>query len=250
MAFGYLPDPVLWRDRIQRFFGYPSIIRRLQGPNLIRFLSPRAGDTILDAGCGIGYLTAEIGRQGAIALGIDVSLSRRAEYIAREIPRLAWVRGDVQRMPFTGGVFDKILLSSVIQMVEDDMKLACECRRIIKKDGVLVVSVPLDYIHYSWLNTIKGRLRQEFGSRGKAYYQETEIAHILETAGFRIEQKEYCPGYWGSWFYETLLLLAIKLRWPRLEWIIFPWLFPFVKLLSLFEPRGMGNELLIKARRL
>jgi SAM-dependent methyltransferase len=250
MAFGYLPDPVMWRDRIQRMIGYPSLIRRLQGPVLIRLLSPRTGDSILDAGCGIGYLAVEISRRGGKALGIDISLSRRASYISRSIPLLDWTRGDVQQMPFANGVFDKVLLSSVIQMVPDDIRLLEECRRVLKTKGILVISLPLDYIHYSWLNKNKDLLRQKFGATGKAIYREADIVELLRKTGFSLEEKIFCPGYWGSWFYETLLLLAMRFRLSRIEWVLFPLLFPLVKTLSHFEPRAVGNELVIKARRI
>jgi len=250
MAFGYLPDPVFWRDRLQRLTGYPSILRRLQGPVLVRLLSPRPDDRILDAGCGIGYLTVEICRCGAKTTGIDISLSRRASYIARIISHLAWTRGDVQQMPFADGAFDKVLLSSVIQAVPDDIRLARECHRVMKKGGLLILSASVDYVHYSWLNQNKNLLRRIFRTDGKTFYHEDELIHVLQTTGFRIEEKRYCPGYWGAWFYETLLLLATRFRLSRIEWFLFPVLFPLVKLLCFFEPRQPGNELLIKARRL
>lgn len=46
-----------------------------RGKEVVHLLNPQPGERILDLGCGTGDLTSEIGRSGAIPLGIDLSLS-------------------------------------------------------------------------------------------------------------------------------------------------------------------------------
>src|ERR1700733_8949220 len=41
--------------------------------SLVDSLQPRAGDRVLDLGCGDGFLTQRIGESGAIVVGVDSS---------------------------------------------------------------------------------------------------------------------------------------------------------------------------------
>ncbi|MEO8721690.1 MAG: methyltransferase domain-containing protein, partial [Ginsengibacter sp.] len=43
------------------------------GEDVVQLLNPQPGETILDAGCGTGDLTAMIASSGAIVEGIDLS---------------------------------------------------------------------------------------------------------------------------------------------------------------------------------
>ena len=49
------------------------------GANLLELLNPKAGERILDVGCGTGQLTAEIARSGAVVTGLDKSPEMLAE---------------------------------------------------------------------------------------------------------------------------------------------------------------------------
>ena len=46
---------------------------KLIKPNLLRVLNPKAGQSILDVGCGQGYFARELAKAGAKVLGIDVA---------------------------------------------------------------------------------------------------------------------------------------------------------------------------------
>ena len=86
--------------------------------------------------------------------------------------------------PFALERFDKILLSSVLQMVEDDKTLLQECRRILKRKGTLVLSVPTEYVHLKRLNYFKSQLKKKFGALGKAYYDYNKVVGLLLNEGF------------------------------------------------------------------
>jgi trans-aconitate 2-methyltransferase len=57
------------------------------GESLIDLLQPRAGERILDLGCGSGQLTAKIAEGGADVIGIDRSEEMMAE-ARRNFPSL------------------------------------------------------------------------------------------------------------------------------------------------------------------
>jgi len=167
MPFGYVPNKTAWKDTILRVFGYPNVIRRIQAPVLMRMLQPEEDEVVLDAGCGGGFFAYEIARKCKISIGIDWNLSKGLSFAIGKQPKVAYVRGDVQRLPFSSKTFDKILLSSILQMVEDDKALLKECHRILKGKGVLVLSVPIEYCYLKKLNHLKPQLKKGLEQREK-----------------------------------------------------------------------------------
>jgi len=70
---GYVPKRVWWKDRVLRLIGNPNLMKRLQYADIMRGTAVRAGEVALDFGCGSGYFTYELARQGAIAHGLDIA---------------------------------------------------------------------------------------------------------------------------------------------------------------------------------
>lgn len=246
MPFGYMPHETAWKDIILRVFGWPSVIRRLQAPVLMRMLSLSKDDAILDAGCGAGFFTYETARRCRLSIGIDWSLDANLSLAMSKQPRATYVKGDVQTLPFSSDKFDKILLSSVLQMVKDDTALLKECHRVLKNEGVLVLSVPVGYIHLKRLNLLKPQLRDKFGSRGKGYYDYDEIVELLEGEGFKIEEVEYSPKKWGSLVFELGLFLWYRFGFPFFSAFLFPLLYPIAYFDRFAGSKQKGIELIIK----
>ncbi len=152
-------------------------------------------------------------------------------------------------MPFASEKCDKILLSSVLQMVEDDKALLQECFRVLKRGGILVLSVPIGYIHYKRLNQLKPQLKEKFGSLGKAYYSYDEVVRLLETEGFKVLEAEYSPKRWGSFIFETTLLLWNRFGFPYSHPFLFPLLYPLAYFDRFADKKQIGNEIIIKAKK-
>ncbi len=51
--------------------------------------------------------------------------------------------GDAERLPFKSDYFDKVILSSVLQMVSDDRKVLQESHHVLKDNGIMVLCIPI-----------------------------------------------------------------------------------------------------------
>lgn len=249
MSFGYMPHKIAWKDLILRVLGYPNLVRRIQALVLMRMLEPSEGEVILDAGCGDGFFTYEIAARCELAIGIDWNLNRELPFVMSRQPKVAYVKGDVQKLPFNSWRFDKILLSSVLQMVKDDVVLLSECHRVLREKGILVLSVPIEYVCIRRLNRLKPQLKEKFGALGKAYYDCGKVTGLLRDQGFEIVETEYSPKRWGSLIFEITLFLWHRFGFPYFSPFLFPLLYPMAYFDRFADKRQIGSELIIKARK-
>ena len=103
----------------------------------------RAGERVLDAGCGTGYLAAGLrrARPGAYVVGSDLSTGMLGN--AREAGAWPLVQGDAGRLPFADGAFDLVVARGVLHHLPDVAGALAEWRRVLAPDGaVVLVSEP------------------------------------------------------------------------------------------------------------
>jgi SAM-dependent methyltransferase len=102
----------------------------------------RAGDRLLDVGCGTGEFTAFAAELGASAFGIDVARA------ALERARASHPGLDFRLVPFGGPLplednsFDLVWASEVIEHVADTARWLSEVRRVLAPAGRLLVTTP------------------------------------------------------------------------------------------------------------
>lgn len=104
-----------------------------------RFVKP--GAQVLDAGCGSGYGSAELAKTGASVTGADIS----AEAVAMARERYAGIRfveAPCEALPLDAASFDLVTAFEVIEHLERWQELLREAGRVLKADGVLLVSTP------------------------------------------------------------------------------------------------------------
>ncbi len=107
-------------------------------------LAPLAGKTILDIGCGGGFLARSLSRRGAEVVGIDVSPGE-IERARKQAPAARFEVAGAEALPFADASFDgAIFLNSLHHVAPAAMAAAlAEAARITRPDGVVVVIEPL-----------------------------------------------------------------------------------------------------------
>ena len=248
MSFGYIPHKTPRKNAILKILGVPNLIRRIQVPVLMRMSNLQKDDVVLEAGCGGGFFTCEIAKI-CRCIGIDWNINANLSYAMHKLSSISYAKADVQKIPFKDEIFDEILLSSVLQMVEDDEALLKECYRVLKKKGVLVLCVLIEYIYVKRLNKFKNELIEKIGSRGKGFYGYDEVIRLLQRGGFEIMEMEYAPKRWGSFIYEIWLYFCYRAGLPLFHLFYFLLLYPVAYFDKFGSKKQKGNEVTIKVRK-
>ena len=89
--------------------------------------------------------------------------------------------GDSLNLKFKNSVFDCVVFAGVIQYLEDPIKSIRECRRVLKKNGTLIIST---INSNSLINSIKGFRQENFS------FTQKGMKKILEKEKFKIISKD------------------------------------------------------------
>ena len=108
----------------------------------MRLLRLRKGERVLDAGCGSGWLSERCRCAGAIVSAMDIGFT--VVYGAKtRFPAVASFEvGDLYHLPFKNDQFDVVILSEVVEHLEDIAAAFSEAARVLRHGGRLLVSVP------------------------------------------------------------------------------------------------------------
>jgi 2-polyprenyl-3-methyl-5-hydroxy-6-metoxy-1,4-benzoquinol methylase len=185
------------------------------------------GKLILDAGCGAGQGTSYLARSGArYVVGVDIALDAVAyaydHYIGQDFKNsLAFGRMNVTRLGFTNRTFDMITSIEVIEHLTEPETYVAEMRRVLKDDGILVLSTPNKYIsspapgsmwphhiHEFYTDELQTLLRQHFAT--------------VEMWGMSIPVYDTHPirqlAHWLAPIFKPILPLGIRTRFlPMLQ---------------------------------
>lgn len=141
---------------------------------------------VLNVGCGLGIMEQFI-KTPINMLGIDVDT--KAIKIARALARrsgkdYAYMTGSIQSLG--KGKYDLIIISEVLEHVEDDKGMLLSLKSLLSKKGVIVLSVP-----NLWQprNILRKMLFMKLKIMDKTHlreYSSRSIENLIEECGFRI----------------------------------------------------------------
>lgn len=112
--------------------------------------------SVLDIGCGGGYLTNFLAQKGHLVTGIDLSLS--SLQIAKTLDKTKSVdyrRANAYELPFADNSFDAVCAMDIIEHVENPGQLIHEASRVLKKGGLFFFHTFNRNI-WSYIMVIKG----------------------------------------------------------------------------------------------
>jgi SAM-dependent methyltransferase len=101
------------------------------------------GRVVLDAACGEGYGSMLLAGSASRVIGIDVGAEAVAHARARyRAPNLSFARASVTAVPLADGAVDAIVSFETIEHLAAQREMLAEFRRVLARDGILVVSSP------------------------------------------------------------------------------------------------------------
>ena len=155
---------------------------------LVELLAPKAGERILDLGCGTGVLTTEIAGRGAEILGVD----RSEEMIVqarKKSPALPFETLDARELRFEAE-FDAVFSNAVLHWIPEAEQVIAGVARALKPGGRFVA---------------------EFGGKGNIQRLVAGFHGAFSALGMRP------PDEVGPWFYPSVAEYAGLLERHGLE---------------------------------
>ena len=180
-------------DSIEREGSYH---RDLILPNLLRLVTAKSGEKIIDIACGQGFFSRELARVGAITTGADISPELIA--IGRERSKdlknlkINYLVAPADKIPMPNGEFDKAIIVLALQDIENLSGVINEAGRVLKTGGVCIISVPNKYslcrAPYKIAHKILGRKYPTDEPSKK------EMLRLLQSNGFEVIERKINDG--------------------------------------------------------
>lgn len=131
---------------------------------------------VLDIACGEGYGSNLLIEKASAVTGVDID-PKTIERAQRKYnnSKLNFLTGDVRNIPCTDNIFDIVISFETLEHIEEHNEMMAEIKRVLKPDGLLIISTPDKYFH-SDAKTIKSKFhvkelyKEEFGSLIKQFF--------------------------------------------------------------------------------
>jgi 2-polyprenyl-3-methyl-5-hydroxy-6-metoxy-1,4-benzoquinol methylase len=146
-----------------------------------RWIGERDPQSVLDVGCGSGYLTAEIARVDPQRklLGIDINEDSIQVAKRRDTPARFEV-GDAFDLP--AGEYDCVVYGDVLEHFDAPEELLAQGRQTLSSDGAIIVSVPAFQALYGPHDEHNGHAER---------YDRERLHQVAQQAGLRVERSQF-----------------------------------------------------------
>ena len=145
------------------------------GNNLVELLAPRAGERILDLGCGTGDLAHTLYEFGVEVVGVDKSENMVKQAI-NKYPHIPFMVQDATNLVYHDE-FDAVFSNATLHWVQPPIEAVKGIYQSLKQGGKLVA---------------------EFGGKGNVQTITDEIIQQIESSGFEFKAGQF------PWFYPSI----------------------------------------------
>ena len=149
---------------------------------------------VLELGCGTGYFTESIVKNAKHVFATDLSeeLLEKARERLGENEKITFQKENCMNISFTSDKFDTVLMANLIHVIENPFKVLQECYRILKNDGLLIITSftnhgmkPLEIIKLGF------RFIKVWGKPPRySHFSPGSLCSLMESTGFSIEESK------------------------------------------------------------
>lgn len=187
-------------------------------------------DFLLDVGCASSFMLDFLGKKAKKKIGLDFDIEKLAE--AKVIySNVHYVCGSGEYLPFKNNSFDIVTFFETLEHVENERRFLKEIHRVLKADGVIMLSVPnrgaveildMDNIFFTpilWVLKKLGFFKSvsDYYLRYHRHYSRKGLEKLLGSL-FKIEKVYYgglIANQLAFLIYKSLYLLLLLLKFKR-----------------------------------
>ncbi len=176
---------------------------------IFEWISPHDNSVILDCACGRGFylnMFRYVSGCKLVGLELDAAIIQKARRNVAHLPGITLTRGNIYALPFPDNTFDGVILSEILEHVENDVAGLREVRRVLKPGGVCAITVPNAHYPFLW-DPINWTLERVFNThigRGPLagiwanhvrLYRREQLRASVEESGLVVEQERAFTHY-------------------------------------------------------
>ena len=170
---------------------------------IFEFIEPDDDMRILDLPCGRGFYLNML-RYACdcelVGADLDWAAVKKAERALRHLEGICVQRASIHAMPYPSDCFDVVILSEVLEHVDDDVRGLREAFRVLKPGGVLAATVPNANYPFLWdpINKLlelylnrpikRGPLAGHWANHLRLY-SACQLRNAVTEAGFQVEEE-------------------------------------------------------------
>jgi ubiquinone/menaquinone biosynthesis C-methylase UbiE len=171
-------------------YGFSMLFQSFRNEKLISFLPDASQSVVLDCGCGVGVLLADLVSRYASVYGIDISWHMLKQAQSGDFNKSELIVGDAEYIPFEDDFFDAVICRGSLHHVPSVARALAELRRILKEGGVLVLSEPCnDFLLVRLARKVMYSISDRFEEEDAAFLSD-ELESLVKGAGFTITERE------------------------------------------------------------
>lgn len=197
-----------------------------RGPFAVRLADIQSSDVVLNVGCFDGALERHF-LKGRVRDYFGVDMNAQAIQVANQLDGSSDPRfqlSPAERLPFGDNIFDKVLCLDTLEHVEDEVQTLREIARVIKPGGILVLSVPHDFLNFldpdeltrDLRNVVRKYVRKKplLDHPKHKHYSEEALRNLLTEFTIERVHKSGTPVFWSLAMLYTALGLPESVTRP------------------------------------
>lgn len=189
-----------------------SYAQKIRGAEILKYAK---GGNMLDVGAGCGWLLRYADKKGIKAVGIDIAdkVIKENKWFDKFTRYKAKIKkGSVYKIPFPDKSFDLVVVSEVLEHLENPKKAMREVGRVLKKNGRFILLIPgysynivYDKIFTSFkkfgeidydtrmnkkLSPYKLSHKKRWEDHHRFTYTTSSLKDLISLSGFKVEKFE------------------------------------------------------------